>query len=71
MGIGTKSDLKGWELYTSVIDLIHPMENDNMFDVVRSYPGSEVHGGTTVEKQCSHVDIAIVCSNVQRGEATL
>lgn len=47
------------------------MQYDNKFDVMRSYPGSEVHGGTTVEEQCSHIDVAIVCSNVQRGEATL
>lgn len=58
----------GGQTYTSIL---YPMQNDNKFDVMRSYPGSEVHGGTTVEEQCSHVDVAIVCSNVQRGEATL
>lgn len=73
LSVWYKGRLDGWTAtyYYSIIDPIYPVRNEKQIDVMRPYPGSEVHGGTTVEKQCSHVDVAIVCSNVQRGEATL
>lgn len=36
-----------------------------------AYPGREVHRGAPVQKQCSHVDVPVVGSDVQRGEAAL
>lgn len=36
-----------------------------------SYPCGEVHGGPTVQQERGHVHVAIVSSDVQRGESTL
>lgn len=61
----------GENLHILIIYPIYPTQYVSNFDVMRSYPGSEVHGSTTVEEQRSHIDVAIVCSNVQWGETTL
>lgn len=38
---------------------------------VSPYPGCEVDCGSAVQQQRGHVDIAVVCGDVQRGEAAL
>ena len=39
--------------------------------VLQTHPGHEVHGGPPVQQKGSHVDVAIVSSDVERCESTL